>query len=726
MKNLKSLVLAAAATMMLGSCADEGVNPNGGPTTYPAGKDGAHFALTIDMPSAGNYGRSRSETTDPGDNGSASNNGVEIGKDYENKVNEVVVVLATAANPANGFIAAATVQNGDIKSVDPNSNSYQVTSTFTMTQLDNFYNSVEAGRTDFTCNIFVFANPGSAIKTIFFGETAPTVLSNDWVNGIVTLSQDPVNNIANKEKGFLMMNALMATREIPNNMNDWRHYTASSNPFDLSGDNYEVSIDNGIADRGSIKIERAAARFDFRDGSPLGNFTYHVVRDGVATEDGVSGKPLIDIQLTNMSLVNVNKKFYALPRVSNNGLPTNVTICGAERPWQINPAGGYNGGNYIVDADQAWKTATAESFDGETPPADVKYADHFFYPLFTAAGQVNNIGGASNWFTSKCEDVVKGTEDNKETWNAGDPAAYATYHIWTYATENTIAGTENQKNGVSTGVVFKGKMVATDFAKNSNDPHVKDLADAITNANQNSPYLYSFGGNLYVGWKGIRDAAINAAVSGIEWVPDNESDPTKGHFTFTSIDRTNILYVAVFGSGGIGTVEFTYTKYDVDTKEPVMEDGKVVQYTGTLTDDLALSPDCADAKWTAYEKASGSTAKNEALKIFKKTATDAKITIYQTSSENGDAYGYYCYYYYWNRHNNLGQEGIMNPMEFAVVRNNVYKLAVTNIKQLGHPRLSENDPDRPTGGKDDETQNIYLTVTAEVLPWVVRVNDIEF
>ena len=37
----------------------------------------------------------------------------------------------------------------------------------------------------------------------------------------------------------------------------------------------------------------------------------------------------------------------------------------------------------------------------------------------------------------------------------------------------------------------------------------------------------------------------------------------------------------------------------------------------------------------------------------------------------------------------------MAPMEFAVVRNNVYKLAVTNISRLGHPRISDNDPDNP-------------------------------
>ena len=68
----------------------------------------------------------------------------------------------------------------------------------------------------------------------------------------------------------------------------------------------------------------------------------------------------------------------------------------------------------------------------------------------------------------------------------------------------------------------------------------------------------------------------------------------------------------------------------------------------------------------------------------------------------------------------------MGPMEFDVVRNNVYKLAVTTVKDLGHPRISENDPNKPKPGTPDEETKIYMTVDAEVIPWVVRVNDIVF
>ena len=73
-----------------------------------------------------------------------------------------------------------------------------------------------------------------------------------------------------------------------------------------------------------------------------------------------------------------------------------------------------------------------------------------------------------------------------------------------------------------------------------------------------------------------------------------------------------------------------------------------------------------------------------------------------------------------------GELGQMGPMEFAVVRNNVYKLAVTGINKLGHPRISDNDPDPINPDDPDESGDVYLTLSVEVLPWTVRINNIEF
>ena len=102
------------------------------------------------------------------------------------------------------------------------------------------------------------------------------------------------------------------------------------------------------------------------------------------------------------------------------------------------------------------------------------------------------------------------------------------------------------------------------------------------------------------------------------------------------------------------------------------------------------------------------------------------------SPQNGT---YYVYYYYWNRHNDNLDPYNMGVMEFAVVRNNVYKLAVDKISRFGHPTPPdpsnpdpdpEPDPDPVDPDDPDESVNYYFNVTVKVLPWTVRINNIEF
>lgn len=90
---------------------------------------------------------------------------------------------------------------------------------------------------------------------------------------------------------------------------------------------------------------------------------------------------------------------------------------------------------------------------------------------------------------------------------------------------------------------------------------------------------------------------------------------------------------------------------------------------------------------------------------------------------------YYTYYYYWNRHNDNLDPYNMGIMEYAVVRNNVYKLCVDSISKFGHPdptNPTDPDPDPVKPNDPDESVNYYFTVTVKVLPWTVRINNIEF
>ena len=63
----------------------------------------------------------------------------------------------------------------------------------------------------------------------------------------------------------------------------------------------------------------------------------------------------------------------------------------------------------------------------------------------------------------------------------------------------------------------------------------------------------------------------------------------------------------------------------------------------------------------------------------------------------------------------------MGNMEFAIMRNNIYSLSVSDINEIGDPFVD------PTPNIPDETENrAALDVTVRILPWIVRYNDIEF
>lgn len=71
-------------------------------------------------------------------------------------------------------------------------------------------------------------------------------------------------------------------------------------------------------------------------------------------------------------------------------------------------------------------------------------------------------------------------------------------------TENTIPGIEMQQNGITTGIVLKGQIMATDKAS-------RKLQDAIANAKGNpakDPILYFYANTLYVTWEEVREKAF--------------------------------------------------------------------------------------------------------------------------------------------------------------------------------------------------------------------------
>lgn len=647
------------------------------PTVYEGDK--AYMTVQVNMPSAPG---TRSNTTDDG----GSNSGVEIGKDYENNVKRMYVVLARSTD--NAFIVCGDM-SGRLKQ-SANKQAYVGTSEITKTQLAEFYNDSKTPTDKKEVNVFIFCNPTDHLIDIL---EAARYEDTQWYNAIckegnVDTAWDTTNG-----GSFLMSNYAIATRKLPNTMNDWLVYS-EANPFNLSGINNAGSLSQVDNSEGAVKVERSVARFDFKDGSrdlpseirPEAANTYPVVQ--VINAQGTPGDYIVNVQLGKMALVNMNNSFYYLRRVSDNGLPVNQKLCAPEKPWFTLPGGMGTSltGNYVVDA---WATEKDNwvAKGKEAPAAEL--SNYFRYPLFNEDGKIDNTNQDNNRWDTQLLSTVLGensTEDNDNSWNM--PNKHGEYRIWRYVTENTVSGASKQVNGITTGIVFKGKMIPTAAASESSDEDTKYLAKVLSytanglgNDSYKDPIIYMFGGNLYVTWPKVREAVKAVAYN---------SETKKW-------SRSHPLYVAVYGTGG----------------------------TGETDDALAQDQKSANYKWNIWND-NNKTLEGSYFSDFRKAATNAGITIYQSSQDDAGGWGYYCYYYYWNRHNDNELEGEMAPMEFAVVRNNVYKLAVTKISRLGHPRISDNDPDNPTPETPDERSNIYLSVSVDVRPWVVRVNNIEF
>lgn len=74
---------------------------------------------------------------------------------------------------------------------------------------------------------------------------------------------------------------------------------------------------------------------------------------------------------------------------------------------------------------------------------------------------------------------------------------------------------------------------------------------------------------------------------------------------------------------------------------------------------------------------------------------------------------YNCYYNYWIKHLDNGLPTTMGVMEYAVVRNNMYRITITNIRGLGEG-TPNTDPVIPV------EEDGYLDTDYNVEPWIVR------
>ena len=96
-------------------------------------------------------------------------------------------------------------------------------------------------------------------------------------------------------------------------------------------------------------------------------------------------------------------------------------------------------------------------------------------------------------------------------------------------------------------------------------------------------------------------------------------------------------------------------------------------------------------------------------------SSDAELAAKQITRFTKNGGNFSTFYNYWIKHLDNNNPTVMGVMEFGIVRNNIYSVNITSIKNLG--------PGTPDTKLDPDENKAFLDVEFGVYPWIVRDQD---
>ncbi len=216
---------------------------------------------------------------------------------------------------------------------------------------------------------------------------------------------------------------------------------------------------------GPIKVERAVARFDFKSKGTGNDANKFEIKNG----DVVRGH----VQITDMALINENNEVYYFGRTNNDGLTTTTPL--------------------------TYQLVAAITNVGVANPTSLQYV---VCPKESNARTFNNPLSTLDLNTLSWTSIATLTQDDNHTGTWDDPTEpeKVGYKIWRYCNENAIPTSDanstvnnDQKNGVSTGIVFKGKIL-------------NGTGETVI-PGYGAPELYLFGQTMYGDFTALYNAA---------------------------------------------------------------------------------------------------------------------------------------------------------------------------------------------------------------------------
>lgn len=312
--------------------------------------------------------------------------------------------------------------------------------------------------------------------------------------------------------------------------------------------------------------------------------------------------------------------------------------------------------------------------------------------------------------------AIKATSKEDEKFKAlyQEQTALTDNVLLAYTMENTT-NVANSKKGFSTGALFKATYFAAEVMEIQGDgmsvePVKTSFGNLATSAvTDDAPTFYTYGVTemKFAGLKDIfayklaQQVTSTSNVEGYYFYKDlagyyGDSDSKSCAF--------DTVKVASFKASK------TYAEIGTSLNDPF---GYLEYLKGHL--DKVTAPNANDRLEDAVEYGDDGITTDIPLKNFDEyvAALDDAVKYESVKAyENGT-----CYYLYWIRHENNGINSLMGPMEFAIVRNNIYDLSVKEISGLGLSGVDVPDPK-----DDDEDGTAKMNVVVKVRNWVVRKN----
>ncbi|WP_455640478.1 Mfa1 family fimbria major subunit [Parabacteroides sp.] len=390
----------------------------------------------------------------------------------------------------------------------------------------------------------------------------------------------------------------------------------------------------------TVEVERHAARID-----------YQTVGDYYDVNDQTSGKARVEI--TGAMLINnLNAGSYMLKRVlaadpstGEYGDASTTEYLGLELPEF-----GDHQTNYVIDPWSYLKTTgnvNKKVFNPDAPGTGSAPLRDLYENYLTAYGT-----STDNW-----------------KFPAGLGERVGDWHRVGYTLENAVSKAD-QSRYINTGVVFKARYAPEKWL-------VYDSASKTTTETTSAdgkPFtFFALGGKLY--------GSVEAAM--LDYAPSG-TDLFNYSFAGKSWADVQTLAERIKDNDPVGYKRFLLKQ----------SDSKTLSARLTASEAKALG-------WAEYIQST-----------FGYTNADGKITVNQDGKDTRRLLARYdlhtyvdgiCYYPYWIRHsnNNASTKGIM---EYAIVRNNIYKLRIGEIYGLGYdiPYEPPFDPDDEPFDPDKE------------------------